>query len=181
MENDNLLFLSTLLPILSSRNGWSGFSTFLSFFQLSKSLPASLQGDEPTETDDEGTKGPQDERQSYVREKRFWKRGSKSTSIMSTGNVAPSVRASPTSVMHDRKSPTTNQDVAYQVDWQKIPKVEIVQHEDTVKESEKNSVFVENGQALVELVQGPRPGKYNIRKYSNHFMKNYTGSRSKTR
>ena len=87
---------------------------------------------------------------------------------MSTGNVAPSVRASPTSVMHDRKSPTTNQDVAYQVDWQKIPKVEIVQHEDTVKESEKNSVFVENGQALVELVQGPRPGKYNVGKNSNH-------------
>ena len=124
-------------------------------------MPASLQGDEPPDTDDddeEGTKGYHDERQSYVREKRFWKRGSKSTSIMSTGNVA-STRASPTSVMHDRKSPmTTSQDLVIQVDWQRIPKVEIVQHEDTVQDSVKKSVL-ENGQASNDAEAAIKSGK----------------------
>ena len=105
-------------------------------FQISRSLPASLQGDEP-EVDDE--KGPRDERESYRREKRFWKRGSKSTSIMSTGHVPVSTRNSPTSVT-DRKSKaifdnnvvsTVGGGVGVGVgDWQKIPKVEVVEHVD---------------------------------------------------
>jgi hypothetical protein len=102
---------------------------------MSKSLPASLQGDEPTETDDETTKGPKDERESYRREKRFWKRGSKATSIMSTGNVV-SMKNSPTS-MAERKSRMTN--IENQIDWQKIPKVEINQHVDEAVESGRES------------------------------------------
>ena len=112
---------------------------------MSKSLPASLQGDEPTETDDETTKGPKDERESYRREKRFWKRGSKATSIMSTGNVV-STRNSPTS-MNERKSRLTN--VENPIEWQKIPKVEINQHVDEVEESGQE-LSKENGQTSKE-------------------------------
>jgi hypothetical protein len=105
-------------------------------------LPASLQGDEP-EVDDE--KGPRDDRESYRREKRFWrKRGSKSTSIMSTGNVLPvSTRTSPTSVTDRKSKAMFENNVASTVgggvgvsvgvgvgDWQKIPKVEVVEHVD---------------------------------------------------
>ena len=119
----------------------------LKLFQMSKSLPASLQGDEP-EGDDE--RGPRDERESYRREKRFWKRNSKSTSIMSTGNVpvvgnggnvgvgGNTTRNSPTSVT-DRKSKTTQDYNLTSGEWQKIPKVEIVQHVDSEEGSGKDS------------------------------------------
>ena len=120
-------------------------------FQLSKSLPASLQGDEPTEpTEVDEDRGPRDERESYRREKRFWKRGSKATSIMSTGNVVASTKNSPTS-MTDRKSRVTienNVACGNVVDWQNIPKVEIVQHVDDDDDNEES-----------ENESPPSPGK----------------------
>ena len=63
-------------------------------------------------------------------------------------------RNSPTSTTHNRKSPSTVENV---VDWQKIPKVEIVQHVDTVEESEKESSGRQSNEDGKEDVSGEGP------------------------
>ena len=79
----------------------------------------------------------------------------KKTHFFNTLNSS-STRNSPTSTTHNRKSPSTVENV---VDWQKIPKVEIVQHVDTVEESEKESSGRQSNEDGKEDALGKGPFK----------------------